>query len=247
MKKFLIGAAALLALGTAANAADLGSRMVTKAPPMIAMDEWSGFYVGLNGGGASGRKCWDVVSGALFVSEGCHDIRGGLFGGQLGYRMQTGPWVFGLEAQGDWANLKGSRISAAVPGGVVTDTSRLDGLALFTGQIGWAFSPSWLLYVKGGAALTWDRYEHLVTGGALINSADETRLGAVVGAGIEYGLTRNWSVAFEYDHLFMGTRDIDFRSAASTITDRERIRQDVDLFTARLNYRFGGGPVMARY
>jgi len=45
----------------------------------------------------------------------------------------------------------------------------------------------------------------------------------------------------------MGTRDLDFRSPTSTITDRERIRQDVDLFTARLNYRFGGGPVMARY
>ncbi len=118
----------------------------------------------------------------------------------------------------------------------------------FTGQVGWTWN-SLLLYVKGGLAVTHDHYEHTFTAtGTAFNTADETRVGGVIGGGIEFGFLPNWSVALEYDHLFMGTRDIDFVSVSNgAITDRDRIRQDVDLFTARLNYRFGYGPVVAKY
>jgi outer membrane immunogenic protein len=70
----------------------------------------------------------------------------------------------------------------------------------------------------------------------------------VVAVGGEFAFTRNWSFALEYDHLFMGDRDITFTGTATpfNITRTDRIRQDVDLFTARLNYRFGG-PVVAKY
>ena len=47
--------------------------------------------------------------------EGCHDATGGVAGGQVGYRWQSGAWVFGIEAQGDWADLSGNNISLAVP------------------------------------------------------------------------------------------------------------------------------------
>jgi outer membrane immunogenic protein len=51
--------------------------------------------------------------------------------------------------------------------------------------------------------------------------------------------------------MFMGTRDVNFYSSGNFgpagIFDRtDRIRQDVDLFTARLNYKFGA-PVVAKY
>ena len=94
MKKFLIGAVGLVAMATSASAADLGARPYTKAPPpmMVAIYDWSGFYVGLNGGGGWSHKCWDLINDGFgnipAVSDGCHDATGGTVGGQIGYRWQ---------------------------------------------------------------------------------------------------------------------------------------------------------------
>ncbi len=76
MKKILLASAALAVLGsaTSASAADLAARPYTKAPPMIAVVyDWTGFYIGGNGGWGTSRKCWDttqVLGAALAFSEG---------------------------------------------------------------------------------------------------------------------------------------------------------------------------------
>ena len=256
MKKILLVTASLIALGAAAPAvaADLAARPYTKAPPMIAaVYDWSGFYIGANGGWGSSRKCWDAVNGAgaFLANEGCHDATGGTVGGQVGYRWQTGPWVFGLEAQGNWADFKGSNASLFALG--IRNESRVDAFGLFTGQVGYAWN-NVLWYVKGGAAVTDDKYFGTVTTtGALFDSASETRWGGVVGTGLEFGFAPNWSVAVEYDHLFMGNRTITATSAgvlagipAGSVFRTDSIRQDVDMVTARINFRFGG-PAVARY
>ena len=117
MKKFLLGTVGLVALSLSApaSAADLAARPYTKAPPpmIAAIYDWSGFYVGLNGGWGSSHKCWDIVpvAGAVLLAEGCHDATGGTIGGQIGYRWQASNWVFGLEAQGNWADFAGQRVS----------------------------------------------------------------------------------------------------------------------------------------
>jgi outer membrane immunogenic protein len=249
MKKVLLVTASLIALGAAAPAvaADLAARPYTKAPLMIAaVYDWSGFYIGANGGWGSSRKCWDAVNGAgaFLANEGCHDATGGTVGGQVGYRWQTGPWVFGLEAQGNWADFKGSNASLFALG--IRNESRVDAFGLFTGQVGYAVN-NVLLYVKGGAAVTSDRFRTF-TGANVLNSStsDDTRWGGVVGVGLEYGFAPNWSVAAEYDHLFMQDRTYNFTTPAGAFAGSDRIRQDVDLVTVRLNYKFGG-PVIAKY
>src|SRR4249919_3609642 len=114
MKKFLLGTVALIALGMAApaTAADLAARPYTKAPPpMVApIYDWTGFYIGGNGGWGSSHKCFDVTNFQSLIpsAEGCHNATGGTIGGQIGYRWQASNWVFGLEAQGNWADLNGS-------------------------------------------------------------------------------------------------------------------------------------------
>ena len=52
---------------------------------------------------------------AFAVADGCRERSGGLVGGQIGYRWQASQWVFGLEAQGDWADLSSQRISLIDP------------------------------------------------------------------------------------------------------------------------------------
>ncbi|MBR1265939.1 porin family protein [Bradyrhizobium sp. AUGA SZCCT0222] len=251
MKKFLLGTVALVAFAAPAAAADLAARPYTKAPPMIAaIYDWSGFYVGANGGWGTSRKCWDALNGAgVFVaSEGCHDASGGTAGGQIGYRWQAGTWVFGVEGQGNWADFSGSSVSLGPVGfgAGTTIRSKVDAFGLLTGQVGYAAN-NVLFYVKGGAAVTADRYRiNATVGNALIASSnDDNRWGGVVGAGLEYGFAPNWSAAVEYDHLFMGNRTSTFTNVAGG-TFSERIRQDVDLVTVRVNYRWGG-PVIAKY
>jgi outer membrane immunogenic protein len=122
--------------------------------------------------------------------------------------------------------------------------TKIDAFGLFTGQVGYAWNNA-LLYVKGGAAVTDNRYSILTTaGGALLASTDETRWGGTVGVGFEYGFAPNWSFGVEYDHLFMGSSTNNF--ATLPVLQSNNIKQDVDLFTARVNYKFGG-PVVARY
>jgi outer membrane immunogenic protein len=257
MKKFLVGAAGIIAMTTCASAADLGARPYTKAPMMVAAAyDWSGFYIGLNGGGGSSHKCRELTNnGAPLVPtepEGCHDATGGTVGGQIGYRRQVSSWVFGLEAQGNWADFSGSNASTALALVGFTNTSKIDAFGLFTGQVGYAWNNA-LLYVKGGAAVVNDKYSTFETATArTLFTGSETRWGGVAGAGIEFGFAPNWSVGVEYDHMFLGSRDVDFRGAGNfgipvgVRAAISRVRQDVDMATVRVNYRWGG-PVVAKF
>jgi outer membrane immunogenic protein len=104
-----------------------------------------------------------------------------------------------------------------------------------------------LLYAKGGAAVLDDKYTVLgIPSGLQLATASETRWGGVIGAGFEYGFAPNWSAGLEYDHIFLGTNGNNLITPAGALFNAENIKQDVDLFTARVNYRFGG-PVMSRF
>jgi outer membrane immunogenic protein len=253
MKKLFLAAIgiATLWLAAPASAADMAARPYKAPPPVLApIYDWTGFYIGANGGWGQSHNCWDFVTlaGPVF-SDGCRDRSGGLFGGQIGYRWQANQFVFGLEAQGDWADLSNRRVSLFNP--TLSTRVKTDGIGLFTGQIGWAWNAA-LLYVKGGAAVTSNRFDifDTPTGIGLV-SASATRWGGTVGVGFEYGFAPNWSVGAEYDHLWMGTANNSFTVVDPRLVGilNNRISQDVDMFTLRINYRFGGygAPVAARY
>ena len=248
MKKFVISAAVAMSLATPALAADMAVKAPPPAPLPVIYD-WSSFYIGANGGWGQSHSCLDFVTAVGTVASGCGDRSGGVAGGQIGYRWQTNQFVFGLEAQGDWANLRNTRVSLLNP--TLSTTAKTDGIGLFTGQIGWAWNAS-LLYVKGGAAVTSNHLDVFdnITGLGLF-SASNTRWGGTVGVGYEYGFAPNWSVGVEYDHLWMGNANNSFSVAdprlAAVLNDR--ISQDVDMVTVRVNYRFGGygGGYAPRY
>jgi outer membrane immunogenic protein len=238
MKKFLLGTIGLVALGMGAPAvaADLPARPYTPPPMVAAIYDWSGFYIGGNGGWGQSRNCVDF---GIFP-DGCRESSGGLAGGQLGYRWQAGTWVFGLEGQGDWADLSNTRVSVFRP--AFSTRTKTDGIGLFTGQIGWAWNTA-LFYVKGGFAVTSNRFSILDTPtGAEFASASSTRWGGTVGVGWEWGFAPNWSAGIEYDHLFMGDANNSFSVANPIVAGAlNRITQDVDMVTVRVNYRFGWG------
>jgi outer membrane immunogenic protein len=254
MKKFLLGTVAVALVGMAAPA--LAADMPYKAPPpapyVAPIYDWTGFYIGGNGGWGQSHSCVDFLdaTGVAFA-QGCGDRSGGVAGGQVGYRWQSGTWVFGLEAQGDWADLSNTRQSVLFP--QFSTRTKTDGIGLFTGQIGYAWNAS-LLYVKGGAAVTSNSFSVLNNNtGIEVAAWSSTRWGGTVGVGWEYGFAPNWSLGVEYDHLFMGDANNSFTTPANVANFlNSRVSQDVDMVTFRVNYRFGGyggygGPGVGRY
>ncbi len=243
----LIAAAAGIAAAQSAFAADIPAAMPTKAPPVaVVAYNWSGFYIGANGGYGWSRNRW-AWTGAGAGFDGSFTGSGGLAGGQVGFNWQTGNWVFGVEGSGDWASIKGSGQSVLF--GQDINNTKITSLYTVTGRAGYAWDRT-LLYVKGGGA--WARERHFgscnglfafcVPAGFVYATASETRSGWTVGAGVEYGLTPNLSVAAEYDYVDFGSRDVTLVATPTGGCGAPctwNIKQQLHLVTARLNWRFG--------
>ena len=124
-------AVAALVVAQSATAADLSVAPLYKAPPpaMAPAYNWSGFYLGINGGGGWGHSNWDTSSDRIGLS-------GGLVGGTAGYTWQVGSAVLGLEGDIDWANLKGTNSSTLCPAGCSTSDTWL---STVRGRAGYAF------------------------------------------------------------------------------------------------------------
>lgn len=249
MKNSLFAASGLLALSLAvpAEAADLPVAPVKAPPPIVVpIYDWTGFYIGANGGWGESRNCWSFINVAgTLVPDGCSSGSGGVFGGQLGYRWQMGQFVFGLEGQGDWADLKSWHVSTINP--AFSTGTTVNSFGLITGELGYAVNAA-LFYLRGGAAVIGNHYDVISNAtGAELGVASATKWGGALGIGFEYGFAPNWSVGIEYDRLFMGDANNSFSVANPILANSlNRIGQDVDLVTIRFNYRFGG-PVVARY
>jgi len=239
MKRAILIAVGLVGLAMPAVAADLPNRMVTKAPVMAEpVWNWTGFYAGVNGGFGWARSAHTDVTGA---STGLFNQRGGLIGGTLGYNWQTGPAVFGLETDLDWANIDGSQ--AACGFGNCFTTMRSFGTA--RGRLGYSFN-NWMPFIAGGLAYANIRAGQDGVGGA---ASDQWRAGWTIGGGVEAMFAPNWSAKIEYLYADFGT------NAATSYTpvgirgvNVGASERNVNIVRAGINYHFNwGGPVVARY
>ncbi|HZP76525.1 MAG TPA: outer membrane protein [Pseudolabrys sp.] len=233
MKRFHCTALAALAVtlgAVSAQAADL-PRKAAPAPvyALPAPYNWSGFYLGINGGFAGGRSSWnDPAAGG---DSGNFRLRGGMLGGQFGYNWQMGRWVLGLESDADWLGVKGGATSAggvcgADGGGQCQVQQNWAGTT--RARIGYAFD-RFLPYITGGAA-----YGD-VQANQLNGSSEKLRAGWAAGAGVEYGITKNVTAKMEFMHLDLGTAT--FMGAASG-TPTLSVPVTNNTVRAGLNYRF---------
>lgn len=187
MKKLLLAGAALLSLMTAASAADLAARPYTKAPPLAPAYNWSGFYIGVMGGGA-----WDS------------DNSGGFGGGTIGYNWQApgSQFVFGLEADAAGSSVKDSQ-TAVFGGTTFTAEDKMDAFGSVTGRAGVAVDAA-LFYFKGGYA--WANNKVSVSALGLTASDSHIHSGYTVGGGIEYMFAPNWSAKAEYMFIHLDSQ-----------------------------------------
>jgi outer membrane immunogenic protein len=208
-----------------ALAADLSLAPIYKAPPaaMAPAYNWSGFYLGVNGGGGWGRSYWRDSSTGV-------DLSGGQVGGTAGYNWQFGQAVFGLEGDIDWSGLQGTNPSVLCPGGSCGTSDSW--LSTVRGRVGYSFG-SILPYVTGGLA-TGDIKATApgFTGGS------NTNTGWTVGGGLEFALPGNWSAKAEYLHVDLGGFDCGANCGG---TPNQNVSMHQDVFRAGLNYHFGWG------
>jgi outer membrane immunogenic protein len=281
MKRFSRIAIALVALAAAgsAGAADLSAKKapVYKAPPVVPVYNWSGFYVGVNAGGAWGRSNADTStvfspvgyfatsSVPAIAATGAQSIHSSGFtgGAQAGYNWQTGPAVFGVEVDFNYLGLKGSTNGSALypccaPTGFTINSSISPGW-LFTARprLGYA-ADNWLVYVTGGLAVARIKGDFTFTdtfATALETaSISTTKTGWTVGAGAEVGLQGPWSLKVEYLYVNLG-------SVSTTSTNLTAFTPPIafptNVFTHSMDLKANivrvglnyrfGGPVVASY
>jgi len=275
MKKALFAGAAFAALtvGGAALAADLPAAPVYKAPVIAPAPwyDWTGFYVGLNGGYSSGRSNTDFTFLTFPVLPASQNLNGWVFGGQAGYNWQFNRnWLFGIEADLDATGQRGSLTAMngpnclTIPGIGATCTTQAASFEqklpwLGTGRVRLGFVPTdhWLLYVTGGVALGEVQTNAVVSSTATVGgatavvttaaSSNVTRAGWTVGAGTEWVISGPWTAKLEYLRVDLGTVSNFYTLGAATtpfLTTSSRVTDNI--VRVGVNYRFGG-PVVARY
>src|SRR5262245_7278677 len=188
MKRVVLACLGAMTLAASAEAADMQSRRYP-APEQVYVQapRWTGFYIGINGGGAWGDSKWDSIGTAF-------DVSGAMIGGTAGYNWQFGPWVLGLEGDVDWTNIDG-KSNAICPVGCTT-------------------SNSWLMTVRGRVGYAFDRFMPYITGGLAVGDikasqpgfvgTDDTNAGWTAGGGFEFIIAGNFSAKAEYLYVDLG-------------------------------------------
>jgi len=221
MKKVLIGAL-LAGVATSAFAADLPTSK--PAPPMAyappPIFTWTGFYVGVNGGGGWGSMVHDD---GVFA-----DPSGGLGGLTAGYNYQFNQFVVGLEGDFDWGDISSRR---GIDGAGSFGKLDLNEFATVRGRAGFALDRA-LVYVTGGYAGGELDSRLLDANTGSLSSDNSWRNGYAVGAGIEYAFTQNISAKAEYLFSQLGGKEI------TTPTYAARTGLDISLIRGGINYRF---------
>jgi opacity protein-like surface antigen len=230
MRKIWLLASAAIALFAASCAAFAADLSLTKAPPP-ALYNWTGFYLGANIGGAwVNGALTDTLTGASFTGN----VNPAIGGATVGYNLQLANIVFGIEGTFDGTSLGNNNDTVTTPidsfqGRVVTNW-----VSTLAARVGVAQN-NWLIYAKGGGG--WADNTVTVTSlttGVSVSSSN-TPGGWLVGGGIEYGLSANWSIKVEYDYLHLS----DWNGGSPFLPgDTINLSRQINMITFGANYRF---------
>jgi outer membrane immunogenic protein len=247
-KSLLFGTLGLFSVAAAASAADLPPPVYIPPPSF----SWAGAYLGATAGYANGFHSFDDLAGAFLGYPGLSNDQsnGVAVGGTLGFNLQAGSLVYGLETDLSWLS---NKTTYTDPNGAInnffpSETNRLNDLGTVRGRLGLAVDRT-LLYFTAGLA-----YGE-VANTVLYNSVkfptsttpsfniDSTRFGWVVGSGLEYGLTSNWTVKGEAIFAQLNTATANWVSPGSPTFPANaiynmRFNTSVAVVRAGLNYKF---------
>jgi outer membrane immunogenic protein len=232
MRKLTVAAAVVLAMAGAAQAAD----MPLKAPPPAPAYSWSGWYVGVNGGGAWSSSESTTFSGspntAIFFSNNEFPTslpvsgKGGFGGLQTGYNWQLSPsWLIGVETDIQLSNYSSSAVATpAATGGFVPFTTQVSQQSTWfgtlRGRLGWLATQTLLVYGTGGLAYGQTETDTTTVASGFnlgtcptnftcaTGTASSNRSGWAAGGGLEWMFAPHWTLRAEYLYLDLGTQSV---------------------------------------
>ena len=271
-----ISAIALLTCASLASAADLGKPSyggsLKDEPTVAAPATWTGLYVGAHAGYGwgehSGTGVYADENVSLDLFDGSFDLEGALAGGQIGFNLQSGSFLIGIEGDGSWANIDGSgsfsfdQGTSPAPDYTWNLDTKVDWLASLRGRIGLLATPALLIY--GTAGVAWAGLEthsevichqdNCPKGNnptTVLASASETAVGWVAGLGAEWQFGRGWSLKAEWQHYEFDDVDGKLKGVAYPNNDPKPMQPNytndtfpgdvtIDAVRVGVNYKFGG-------
>ena len=226
---------------TASAGSDSESKTVAPAPPPSC--DWTGFYIGLNVGGAFGESDATDIEGYNTIGQRwSYDASGFVGGLELGYNFQLGQWlVLGLEGDVGYFGLDGSGVEPTSPNGDTVGHTDEGFYTTFRGRVGIPLFQNKLLpYVTGGGigidneVGVFDRVGPSVGDG----SSDEFRIGWTIGGGLAYALNCHWSVKAEYLYFDVDDERIIFREPGVADPSFFDTKTNGHIVRVGLDYRF---------
>jgi outer membrane immunogenic protein len=190
--------------------------------------DWTGWYTGLQLGGAFGSASWTNPFSNLSDDPKPSAVLGG---GQFGVNWTRDSLLLGAEADFSWMDLKGSANDA----GGNTHTVHTHWLSLVTGRVGYAFN-RYLVYAKGGAAFANESNKVVTPGGVSATSSTTTQVGWTVGGGVEYAINPNWSARLEYDYVDLPSRGMVLNGPLGS--QPANVNFTIQKVVGAINYRF---------
>jgi outer membrane immunogenic protein len=248
VKRILLTAVSLGVLGLMSPALGADLPAYTKAPALATpLYDWSGFYVGVFGGGGFGNhNLTNALGNAGFANFTLnYESTGAIAGGEVGYNAQSGNYLVGVEADGFWSGIKGSDVGAFNAGNAAAiDATNVRKGATVRARGGITVDRL-LLFFTGGWA--YGDFLHTNTDPVFgIDQFSTHRSGLTAGAGIAYALTNNVIGKFEYRYYDFGA----YTRAGNPLTPNGQLPYTVNntysVVTLGLDFKFGG-PVVARY
>ena len=264
MKKVLLGAAVAM-LGIApALAADMAPRYSKAPPPVVAaVYDWSGIYVGASVGWQEDSYNWAFappIPGALHQAYS-FSKDSGMWGVHGGVQKQWGQFVLGAEIGwlGNWGGNTAVELLFGNNAAANSNAHITNGIFEAGGRAGIAMN-NWLFYGTGGYARTTIDSRGVIVGtGAPFFPMSVDHDGYFAGAGVNYGITQNWIVGAEYQHVWFNSKlhcpgpvaagpGTGVCTGATIFVDRN-IKLDSDIFRVSLSYKFNpwAGAVVAKY
>jgi outer membrane immunogenic protein len=230
-----VAVSAMFGIGTA-SAADLSVKALPVAAPVFS---WTGCYVGVHAG--AGVLLDQGFQRNLADRHGV----GGLAGGQLGCNYQTGMLVVGIEGEGFWSGMTVTQDEfGGINGNTLNASSRIKNKWDYdiAARFGVAINRA-LIYGKAGWVFGGFDWNFATVDGNFNNRASATLDGLLIGLGLEYAFTNNWTAKFEYDYLGFGAKNVGFTSYCAfcnitTTTFTQSVSADKHIFKVGLNYKF---------
>jgi outer membrane immunogenic protein len=240
MAKLLAVLCAAIGFSAPAFAADLPPPVAPRAPavyvpPVLPVYNWSGIYVGVNGGWGWGNASYTIPTQTPFFptgASGSFKDSGGVAGGTLGVNWQTGGFVFGVEGDWDWSGIN-TGTTATICNATGTCQTGNNWLATLRGRFGYA-ADRVLFYGTGGGA-----FANVQTTFDGVQTTHE-QAGWTAGAGFEWAFADNWTAKVEYLYVNFGSTNFTCSTGVCTTPITGSVGLTENLVRAGVNFKFNG-------